>query len=127
MTRYGEEPVWNRYSRPLRERREDLPLFIDYFVQKFCRIYRKKISNIEPRVLQMLYSSSWKGNIRELANILERGVLMAENEAISVDCLCTEPVDSYRVEKGESIEFLSLREVVEEAEKKAIRQTLQSH
>ena len=51
---------------------------------------------------------------------------MAENEAISVDCLCTEPVDSYRVEKGESIEFLSLREVVEEAEKKAIRQTLQA-
>ena len=114
------------YLPPLRERREDLSLFIDYFVKKFCRIYRKTISNLEPQALQMLYTSPWKGNIRELANIVERGVLMAENEVLSVDCLCAEPFDWHKVDKGEKDKFISLREVVEEAEKKAIRQTLQA-
>jgi len=114
------------YLPPLRERREDLPLFIDYFVQKFCRTYRKKISNIEPQVLQMLYNSPWKGNIRELANLVERGVLMAENGVVSVDCLCAEPVDFCRTARGGSTDFLSLRQVVAKAEKKAILQTLQA-
>ena len=114
------------YLPPLRERREDLPLFIDYFVQKFCRIYRKKISNIEPQVLQMLYTSPWKGNIRELANIVERGVLMAEDGILSLDCVCTQPLDFHRADKGGKVECLSLREVVEKAEKKAIEQSLEA-
>jgi DNA-binding NtrC family response regulator len=111
---------------PLRERREDLTLFIDYFIKKFCKDYKKKISQIDPRVLQMLYNSSWKGNIRELANILERGVLLAEDEAITMDCLCVEPIDLIRLNGSESGEFLSLKQVVEEAESKAILRTLEA-
>ena len=74
----------------------------------------------------MLHTSSWKGNIRELANIVERGVLMAENGVVTMDCLCAEPVDFCRAAKEESVKFLSLRQVVEKAEKKAIQQTLQA-
>jgi DNA-binding NtrC family response regulator len=88
-------------------------------------MYRKKIGSIKPNVLEAMYSSQWKGNIRELANILERGVLLSENETLTLDCLNIE----YRsVEKSGTIDVppLPLKQVVEEAERKAIVQALKA-
>lgn len=112
---------------PLRDRREDIPLLIDHFLKKFCKIYKKKISSIKPDVLDMLLNSSWKGNIRELANILERGVLLAENEIISMDCILSGDLRQRRGDRDpDDGPILSLKEVVEEAEKRAIARALKS-
>ncbi|MBW2000550.1 MAG: sigma-54-dependent Fis family transcriptional regulator [Deltaproteobacteria bacterium] len=112
---------------PLRERREDIPLLIDHFLKKFSRVYKKKISHIKPEVLEVLINSPWKGNIRELANILERGVLLADNEVISMDCLLGSESRQRRTDEGpDDGPLLSLRQVVEEAEKRAIVRALKS-
>lgn len=114
------------YLPPLRERQEDLPLLIDHFVKKSCKMYKKKISHIDPKVLQMVYDWPWKGNIRELANILERGVLLAEDEAITIDCIFTDAVRHSDSNAFEGTGPLPLRQVVEDAERKAITQTLKA-
>jgi DNA-binding NtrC family response regulator len=113
---------------PLRERREDIPLLIDYFLNKFCKRYNKKISRINADVLDLLISAPWKGNIRELANILERSVLLSENEVITSDCLMNSS-ETQRVSlmsTGNKIRALPLKQVVEEAEKKAIIQAFKT-
>jgi len=112
------------YLPPLRERREEIPLLIDHFLKKFCKMYKKKISSVKPNVLHMLYNMPWKGNIRELANILERGVLLSENETLTLDCLCMEfqaPIEKNGVMNKQ---LLSLKQAVEEAERQAIVQAL---
>jgi DNA-binding NtrC family response regulator len=113
------------YLPPLRERKEDLPLFIDHFLKKFCKMYKKQIHNIRPAVLQAMYNSPWKGNIRELANILERGVLLSENETLTLDCISIEPRQTGE-KNGLEGAVVSLKQVVEEAEKKAIVQALKA-
>ena len=107
---------------PLRERREDIPLLIDFFLDKFCKKYNKKINRINADVLDILVNAPWKGNIRELANILERSVLLSENEIITPDCLLNS-AEMQRIalmKAGERNNALPLRQVVEEAEKRAI-------
>jgi DNA-binding NtrC family response regulator len=111
---------------PLRDRREDIDLFIDHFVKRFCRLYRKKIHSIDSRVLQNFHSSQWKGNIRDLANIIERGVLLSENGVITMDGICAEHHGNFPGACDGAPEVFSLKGVVEAAEKKAILGALKS-
>lgn len=69
----------------LRERREDIPTLIDYFVHRYARKAGRKIRTIEPRTLELLSAYSWPGNIRELQNIIERSVIVCESDVFSVD------------------------------------------
>jgi DNA-binding NtrC family response regulator len=107
---------------PLRERREDIPLLIDYFLDRFCKKYNKKINKINANVLEMLINAPWKGNIRELTNILERSVLLSENETITTDCLLnsTEVQPISLMKSSEKNNVLPLKQILEEAEKRAI-------
>jgi DNA-binding NtrC family response regulator len=114
------------YLPPLRERLEDLNLFIDYFVKKFCRLYKKGITSIDPGVLHMFHSSPWKGNIRELANIIERGVLLAEDAMISMDSVWGASFAVPGGDHGKVVKALTLKSVVEDAEKNAILKTLKA-
>jgi DNA-binding NtrC family response regulator len=111
------------YLPPLRERRDDIPLLVHHFLDKLCRSYKKKISEVKPAVMEMMYTLPWKGNIRELANILERGVLLAENETLTLDCLS---IDFPRIEgnRAADVSSLSLRRIIEDAEKNAILRAL---
>jgi DNA-binding NtrC family response regulator len=111
------------YLPPLRERRDDIPLLVHHFLEKLCRSYKKKITEVKPAVMEMMYTLPWKGNIRELANILERGVLLAENDTLTLDCLS---IDFPRIEDNRTADAssLSLRRVIEDAEKNAIVQAL---
>ncbi|OQY97741.1 MAG: DNA-binding response regulator [Candidatus Brocadia sp. UTAMX2] len=70
---------------PLRERREDIPLLIDHFLRNFCRKREKK--HVLPEALTAMTRYSWPGNVRELENTVERLVVLAEGEDISVDDL----------------------------------------
>ena len=60
---------------PLRERREDIPLLVRYFVQQFARRMNKRITSIPSEAMQALTRYHWPGNIRELQNFIERAVI----------------------------------------------------
>jgi PAS domain S-box-containing protein len=70
---------------PLRERREDIPTLIEYFIHRYSRKAGKKLATIEKRTLHLLQSYAWPGNIRELQNVIERSVIFCEASVFSVD------------------------------------------
>ena len=70
---------------PLRERREDIPVLVEYFVDHCARKAGKNIQGITKESLDLLRSYPWPGNIRELQNVIERSVIMCETENFSVD------------------------------------------
>jgi len=69
----------------LRERREDIPILVEYFIDRFGRSYGKRIRRISKKSLQMLQSYPWPGNIRELQNVLERSVIVCDTEEFAID------------------------------------------
>jgi formate hydrogenlyase transcriptional activator len=69
---------------PLRDRREDIPLLVNYFVSKVSRQMRKQIHSIPKRAMEMLTNCPWKGNIRELANFIERAVILSRGQELEV-------------------------------------------
>jgi formate hydrogenlyase transcriptional activator len=68
----------------LRERREDIPLLVEYFVDRYARKAGKNITSVDKTTLQLLRSYAWPGNIRELQNVIERAVILSDSEALSV-------------------------------------------
>jgi transcriptional regulator with GAF, ATPase, and Fis domain len=70
---------------PLRERREDIPTLIEYFIHRYSRKIGKKIGTIEKKTLDLLKSYAWPGNIRELQNVIERSVIVCETDRFTVD------------------------------------------
>src|SRR5271165_584157 len=69
---------------PLRERREDIPLLVHYFVSKISSQMGKQIRSIPDQAMQLLTRSAWRGNIRELANFIERAVILTRGEELHV-------------------------------------------
>jgi formate hydrogenlyase transcriptional activator len=78
---------------PLRERREDIPLLVSYFVSKLCRRMRKQITSISRQAMDMLANYPWNGNVRELANFIERAVIITRGQELEVP-LATLPTSS---------------------------------
>ena len=70
---------------PLRQRKEDIPLLVEYFVDRYASKTGKKITGINKRSLELLQSYAWPGNIRELQNVIERSVIVCDSENLSVD------------------------------------------
>jgi PAS domain S-box-containing protein len=70
---------------PLRERRDDIPLLVEYFIDRYARKSGKSIRRINKRSLELLQSYPWPGNIRELQNVIERSVIVCESENFSID------------------------------------------
>ncbi len=68
---------------PLRDRKEDIPLLADHFIEKYAKENKKKIKGINRAALDMLLSYSWPGNVRELENVIERAVVLCRKELIS--------------------------------------------
>jgi formate hydrogenlyase transcriptional activator len=69
---------------PLRERREDIPLLVQYFLSKYAKRMKKKIENVPPETMQALTSYSWPGNIRELEHLIERAVILSPAGTLKV-------------------------------------------
>jgi formate hydrogenlyase transcriptional activator len=69
---------------PLRERREDIPLLVHYFVSRFAREMQKSIRRIPPEALKALTDAPWPGNVRELENFIERAVILTRGEELDV-------------------------------------------
>ncbi len=70
---------------PLRERREDIALLVEYFIDRYSRKARKNIRHVSQETLELLQSYAWPGNIRELQNVIERSVILCETETFSID------------------------------------------
>ena len=70
---------------PLRERREDIPLLVEYFIDRYARKAGKNIRAVDKKTLQLLQAYPWPGNIRELQNVIERSVIVCETETFTVD------------------------------------------
>jgi len=70
---------------PLRERREDIPVLVEYFIDRYARKAGKSIRGINKKSLERLQLYPWPGNIRELQNVIERSVIVCETENFSVD------------------------------------------
>jgi len=69
---------------PLRERREDIPLLVNYFVSKLSRRMQKGITSVPLHAMEALTNHSWRGNVRELANFIERAVILSQGEELQV-------------------------------------------
>jgi formate hydrogenlyase transcriptional activator len=69
----------------LQERREDIPLLVEYFIDRYARKAGKNITTVDKKTLQLLESYAWPGNIRELQNVIERSVILCETETFSID------------------------------------------
>lgn len=70
---------------PLRERQEDIPVLIAYFMDRYARKAGRKITGIGKKSLELLRCYSWPGNIRELQNVIERSVILCESESLNID------------------------------------------
>ena len=70
---------------PLRERREDIPMLLEYFTKRYASRAGKNIKHVDKRTLELFQSCHWTGNVRELQNLIERSVILCETEVFSVD------------------------------------------
>jgi DNA-binding NtrC family response regulator len=75
---------------PLRERFEDIPPLVEHLVDRFSRKHGKLVSAIDPQVIHAFMGYPWKGNVRELANVLERAILLCEDERLGLGDLSRE-------------------------------------
>jgi PAS domain S-box-containing protein len=69
----------------LRERREDIPLLVEYFVDRYARKAGKNIKQVNKKTLELLQSYPWPGNIRELQNVIERSMILCDTAIFSID------------------------------------------
>src|SRR5262249_3666946 len=69
----------------LRERKEDIPLLVSYFVDRYSRNAGKRIEQVSRKSLGLLESYAWPGNIRELQNVIQRSVILGEPDTLAVD------------------------------------------
>jgi formate hydrogenlyase transcriptional activator len=70
---------------PLRERREDIPMLVQHFVDKFARRMNRAIDRISARAMEVLSSHPWPGNVRELQNVMERAVVLCAGDTLTID------------------------------------------
>ena len=72
---------------PLRDRKDDIPSLVTFFIRRFTGELKKKVDGLEPDALKLLLRYNWPGNIRELENTIERAILMAEGDTVTTDDL----------------------------------------
>ena len=109
---------------PLRERKEDIPLLVDQFITKLSPERKRRIS---PDAMKILLQNSWRGNIRELENVMERVLLMTDKEEIPVEDMPLEILASSPETKGlpeMTREGLHLDGIVENIEKQYLMEAL---
>lgn len=109
--------VFTIYVPPLRERRGDIPILANYFVQKFARQMNKPILKISDEAMEILLNHSWPGNVRELENAIERAMVVGKPPEIKPSDL------PFHLEKVNSFESDSLEEV----EKNHIQRVLRKY
>jgi two-component system response regulator HydG len=108
---------------PLRERREDIPLLIHYFLKELAEKYHKEIDGIEPAAQHILVSYGWPGNVRQLRTAIENMVVLSSGKMLGVESL---PAEIQPGGGGEQLSGMNnlVGISIEDAEKELIRNTL---
>ena len=112
---------------PLRERKEDIPLLINYFLKKFVSQYEDALPDVSQEVIDVLLAYNWPGNVRELENVIEHAVAFSKSKGISIETLpeylrridniCTDLLSMDLSNKQE----INLQDTLTEVEKKLIQ------
>src|SRR5271154_393309 len=102
---------------PLRERREDIPLLVPYFVSRLSGRMQKRIKSIPKRAMEALTNAAWPGNVRELENFIERAVILTQGDELNV------PLNEL---KKSSVQYASPVSTFQEAERQAIIDALKA-
>ena len=114
------------YLPPLRERREDIPLLVNKLLGRINKKLSKNIKEISSEAMKYLMSYEWKGNIRELENVLERAINICDNEKIRVNDLPAKVIKQFSQDQRVKVQGIgSLEETVKEAEKELIKKVLE--
>jgi PAS domain S-box-containing protein len=103
---------------PLRERKDDILILVEYFVQRYANRTGKNIRSIDQKTLDLLQSYDWPGNIRELQNVIERSIILSATDVFSVDELWLSKTASPQASRAEMSPALNLearteREIIE--------------
>ena len=101
---------------PLRERTEDIPLLVDFFLNKYCRELKAPLKSISKETMEMLVNYSWKGNVRELENTIERAIILCDGKMITPEHVSLSPLP---LEAG--LKNLPMNGTLEDASKEALR------
>jgi Nif-specific regulatory protein len=115
--------VFTIFVPPLRERKADLLLLVDHFLEKFSNEHRKNIKRISTPAIDMLMSYHWPGNVRELENTLERAVLMCDGQVVHGHHL---PPSLQTAEASGTVTRVSLSDAVAGFEKDLIQDALKT-
>src|ERR1700734_912426 len=105
---------------PLRERKDDILMLVEYFVQRYANRTGKNIRSIDQKTLDLLQSYDWPGNIRELQNVIERSIILSSTDVFSVDELWLSKRTPPQASRAETLRTLSIgprteREIIEAA------------
>src|SRR5438477_3325885 len=115
--------VLTLFIPPLRERKADMLLLVDHFLEKFAREHKRNIKRISTPAIDMLASYHWPGNVRELENTLERAVLMCDGEVVHGHHL---PPSLQTAEASGTVTRVSLRDAVGAYEKDLLQDALKT-
>jgi formate hydrogenlyase transcriptional activator len=106
---------------PLRERREDIPLLVRFFVQQFSRRMNKRVDTISSEDMEALVRYPWPGNIRELQNLIERAVILSTGAVLSVRVAELERAAAARAGASEATTAVTLEQAERDAILRALR------
>ncbi|HEY7284791.1 MAG TPA: sigma 54-interacting transcriptional regulator [Vicinamibacterales bacterium] len=120
---YYRVNVFTIFVPPLRERKADLLLLVDHFLEKFAREHRRRIKRISTPAIDMLTSYHWPGNVRELENMLERAVLTCDGEVVHGHHL---PPSLQTAEASGTVTRVALKDAVASYEKDLIQDALKT-
>jgi DNA-binding NtrC family response regulator len=102
---------------PLRERKEDIPILVEYFINKYCNEMKTPVKSVSKEALDILMGYHWKGNVRELENTIERAVILCDGDVITPEHF----VLSKEVVSGPVTAFSSTEGTLESVAKEALR------
>jgi DNA-binding NtrC family response regulator len=114
---------------PLRDRRDDVPLLVQHFLEKYGEENNKKSLEITPDALDLLMEYEWPGNVRELENVIERAVVLSNGPRLDAELVPENVRSSKRFQMPQFIvppEGISFRDVITDFEKRLIESTLEA-
>jgi len=121
--------VVHMHLSPLRERREDIPLLVKHFIEKYSEEYNREITDVSPSAFNLLLQYNWPGNVRELEHAIEHAVLMTKGATIQEESLSDKIQRTLMSVNGETPLLegsLNLKESVEQYERQIILKALHS-
>src|SRR5207248_8624807 len=111
---------------PLRRRREDIPLLVNFFLQRYAKENERDVRDISPEALRPLLNYSWPGNVRELENVIERAVVLSSAATVGPELL-----PDHIAGRGSNLSVLehrpdaSLFDIIEDCERQIITEMLE--